>query len=105
MILENENILEISGKPKHYACCEKYEGMFVIQSQIKNPQSCPPFLVARGIFITTKPAKNVKPGRFKERYSGPDWSRWTKVGMPEPVLQCLHIPLSGSGPHSMTRQI
>ena len=62
-------IFKISGNPKNYACCEKYEGTFVIQSQMKNPRSCPAFLEVRGIFITTKPAKNVKPGRFKERYS------------------------------------
>ena len=56
-------------KTKTVTCCEKYKGTFAIQSKIKNPRSCPPFLVARGIFITTKPAKNVKPGRFKARYS------------------------------------
>ena len=68
LILENENI-KILENQNSYMLHEKYKGTFAIQSEIKNPRSCPPFLVVRGIFITTKPAKNVKPGRFKARYS------------------------------------
>ena len=63
-------ISKISGKPNIISKMWKIWGDVCDSVRDYDPRSCPGFLVVvRGIFITTKPAKNVKPGRFKERYS------------------------------------